>query len=883
MSERNNQLSIEIDKMKQGNFAEYQSFYNLSSGYIYRMIWNLAGNEAVAAQILPGVYDSIYKRINELSNNTYFYQWAGLIATDMTMNYMRSQGQAINVSNMPNSNMPIANQTEFSYEDITEDKEPIFSEQTLQNFELQKQLMDRVDSFPLEHKIILQYYYYEGLSVSEIAGKLGCNPQSIKGALGYIRNQLKDVVGAMNGAANDGSKLYSFSEIPLFWVAFQNVLNVAAGLGMIGDTNPLVSSRTLGLVTAGNIAANAMGANVAGQGMAGANGMAGMNGMAAGQNGAMVGANGMAAGQNGAMAGANGMVAGAASNAGTMAGANGMAAGTAGAGVAGAGAATSAGASAAATVGFFGTLGGKIAIAVLATVAVAGGGVAIYNIAKPDKDKDKDKTTEQSVDSEDITTSFETEEITEEVTEEVTEETTEEVPEVFSDIYTIRFETSYTSDVNYYGDLTVAIVEGAGFEALSENVASYVSELSTEHYDSEQYIMEDAKNVDDMGTGCVEDSLTTQRADLNVLSFSHSSYQYAFGAHGYGYTDGASFDVKTGNKLAIADLGDVKEDMKTYIVAELEKEDGSEYFWDGWRDTIASDIDNETLAWYLDGTGVVTMFNAYEIASYADGPKSVTIPYEALPGFKTEYLIPEGAIRVQNLNEYLDYEMDLNGDGTMDTFSVLTRSVEEYAYEGVLTLNGVETVVKDYMFYANWFLVTTEDNAKLLVCVPSVENDYRSTVIYDITEGTAEFIGEQYMGVDSFIGNYAYCSKKIDILGSYSGTKRYKVTRYGFVEDEDVSYFNDNRIGSGYERGPVANIDLDVCFEENGFFVDGVVPAGTTIYPYSTDEVSFVDFYLEDGTFGRINIERDADDWYNVKVQNGIDQHDAFSDIPFAG
>ena len=92
MDNNSNALYLEIAKFKAGNFADYQSFYNLTSGYIYNLILAVVKDANAAANVNNLVYDRIYKSIGQLTDDSFFYQWAGTIATDESLNYLLQNG-----------------------------------------------------------------------------------------------------------------------------------------------------------------------------------------------------------------------------------------------------------------------------------------------------------------------------------------------------------------------------------------------------------------------------------------------------------------------------------------------------------------------------------------------------------------------------------------------------------------------------------------------------------------------------------------------------------------------------------------------------------------------------------------------------------------------
>lgn len=82
-------LSVEIEKLKVGDYTSYQNFYSQTANYLYQTIWNAVQNQNAADEILNELYTDIYASIgNELTNNDEFYKWAENKIHTITTTYL---------------------------------------------------------------------------------------------------------------------------------------------------------------------------------------------------------------------------------------------------------------------------------------------------------------------------------------------------------------------------------------------------------------------------------------------------------------------------------------------------------------------------------------------------------------------------------------------------------------------------------------------------------------------------------------------------------------------------------------------------------------------------------------------------------------------------
>lgn len=125
-------------------------------------------------------------------------------------------------------------------------------------------------------------------------------------------------------------------------------------------------------------------------------------------------------------------------------------------------------------------------------------------------------------------------------------------------------------------------------------------------------------------------NLIYQRGD--VWSFKFNFFGYADGAaHPFHYSLTLNYDLAQGRELALDDLftqdAGYLNVMSSYCIAELSKRDIG--FFGGFERGAEPTPDNYR-NWNIAADGLIITFDEYQVAPYAAGPQTVTVPYSEL-------------------------------------------------------------------------------------------------------------------------------------------------------------------------------------------------------------------------------------------------------------
>lgn len=268
--EEDQKLFQAVAKLVAGDMDSYYVMYDLSVKYIYKIIYDITKDYHTTEDLVQETYLTIYNKINTLQEPSKFYAWAGRIATNLTFRYMKKNSKELLTLDSEEG------ASEFAFEVATQDKEEFIPENILMDMEKQRLITEIVDGLSVEQKVTVQYFYYEEMSVTEIAEAMECSRGTVMSRLNYARKAIKAAV--VDLAENKNTRLYSLGELPLFYVIFRRAVEeflfdgaAVAGTAMVGAATTATSEMSAEIskgTTAGNAskASSAVAGNV-GKGM----------------------------------------------------------------------------------------------------------------------------------------------------------------------------------------------------------------------------------------------------------------------------------------------------------------------------------------------------------------------------------------------------------------------------------------------------------------------------------------------------------------------------------------------------------------------------------------------------------------------------------------
>lgn len=209
-----------IDKAKNKDEKAIEQLFELTSQKGYYVALKYLKSKEDAHDILQDAYVSALSKLDSLKDPEKFDKWLYQIIANKAKNYL--------VKNKPLLFEQLEKEEEdaIRFEDTIQDDTLEFQPKENCDYqELKQALKDLIDELPEDQRMCLLMYYFEELSINEIAESLELNTNTIKSRLNYARKKIKDKVEDLQ---KKGTHLYGIAPIPfLLWMLQEEAKEVA--------------------------------------------------------------------------------------------------------------------------------------------------------------------------------------------------------------------------------------------------------------------------------------------------------------------------------------------------------------------------------------------------------------------------------------------------------------------------------------------------------------------------------------------------------------------------------------------------------------------------------------------------------------------------------
>lgn len=195
-----------IDSAMAGNQAAIAELYNQTYNSVYQAVKLVIKNdEDSVLDIVQDTYIRGFRYLQQLDKPENFRAWIKRIGVNTAKNYLKKKKPILFSELNPEED------EEAPLLQFEDDRVENLPEVQMDQQETARLIREILDSLSDEQRIAMTMFYFNELSVREIAEELECSENTIKSRLNYGRQKVKAKVEEL---AKRGTKLYSLAPLP---------------------------------------------------------------------------------------------------------------------------------------------------------------------------------------------------------------------------------------------------------------------------------------------------------------------------------------------------------------------------------------------------------------------------------------------------------------------------------------------------------------------------------------------------------------------------------------------------------------------------------------------------------------------------------------------
>ena len=238
-----------------GNREAQEQMVAMTQEHIYYHCRKMLKQEQDALDATQDVLLIMLTSLDKLRNPDAFWGWVNGITANHCKRILAHRGEVWQIPEDEEGGSLLERVEDWDEQQVTD--------KALDNQETRRMILDLVDSLPPEQRMCVLLYYYDEMSVKEIAQVLGVAEGTVKSRLNYARKAIK---AGVENYEQQGIKLYGLSPLPfLMYLLHQD----AAAQKMAPNLAQQMLQRVLSNVassaapTAGGVGAAASGTGAA--------------------------------------------------------------------------------------------------------------------------------------------------------------------------------------------------------------------------------------------------------------------------------------------------------------------------------------------------------------------------------------------------------------------------------------------------------------------------------------------------------------------------------------------------------------------------------------------------------------------------------------------
>lgn len=204
-------LSELVEQARGGDQSAVSALYEATYSQVYYTVKSMVKDEDAVFDIVQDSYLKAFSNLNRFEGGAKFLPWVRKIAANTARDWLKKKKPLLF------SELTDTEDTDLSFEDrLVEERSAHLPEQVIDEAETRRLIREIIDELPEDQRAAIGMFYYEEMSVKQIAEAMGATENAVKSRLLYGRRKIEKKVDELE---QQGTKLYSLSPIPfLLWL-----------------------------------------------------------------------------------------------------------------------------------------------------------------------------------------------------------------------------------------------------------------------------------------------------------------------------------------------------------------------------------------------------------------------------------------------------------------------------------------------------------------------------------------------------------------------------------------------------------------------------------------------------------------------------------------
>ncbi|MGN1458455.1 MAG: sigma-70 family RNA polymerase sigma factor [Acutalibacteraceae bacterium] len=186
-----------IPSALKGDNSAFEALYNITKDKAYFIALSLTHNENDAMDILQESYMKAFSNLDKVNPPEMFDNWFNRIVANQSKDFMKKKKPVLFDD--------ISSDITVDW-DESEKNEDYIPEQSLDNNETSRLIMEIINKLPEDQRLCILMYYYQDMSVADISSTLNLTVSTVKYKLSAARKTIKSEVEKLE---KKGTKLYA--------------------------------------------------------------------------------------------------------------------------------------------------------------------------------------------------------------------------------------------------------------------------------------------------------------------------------------------------------------------------------------------------------------------------------------------------------------------------------------------------------------------------------------------------------------------------------------------------------------------------------------------------------------------------------------------------